>query len=211
MARKLSVREGKNSAVRPSQEVLRKAADFFRARGYGSSTMRELGDALGIPPATLYYHIGSKQELLRAICVDAIESIIASGAHAWETNPPGGLKRVDALIRAHMRAMLGEQAKHATLLIEMRSLDDEIAAEIVGLRDSYEAIIRAAVVEEQELGGLRIDMTPEALTLLLLNLLNWPVFWYHESGPMTPDDLAEQISELFFHGATAQPGSAGRR
>jgi TetR/AcrR family transcriptional regulator, cholesterol catabolism regulator len=195
------VRESRNGPVRPSQEVLRKAADFFRTRGYGSSTMRELGEALGIPPATLYYHIGSKQELLRAICVDAIESIIASGVHAWEGNPPGRLRRLDALIHAHMRAMLSEQAKHATLLIEMRSLDDDIAAEVVGLRDDYEAIIRAAIMEEQQLGGLRTDMPPEVLTLLLLNLLNWPVFWYHDTGPMTPDDLARQISELFFRGA----------
>jgi AcrR family transcriptional regulator len=167
--------------------------------------MRELGDALGIPPATLYYYIGSKQELLRAICVDAIESIIASGTKARDTNAPGGLRQLDGLIRAHMTAMLGEQAKHATLLIEMRSLDEGIAHEVVGLRDEYEAIIRAAVVAEQQLGGLRTDLTPEALTLLLLNLLNWPVFWYHESGPLTPGDLAQQISTLFFEGATAQP------
>jgi TetR/AcrR family transcriptional regulator, cholesterol catabolism regulator len=167
--------------------------------------MRELGDALGIPPATLYYYIGSKQELLRAICVDAIESIIASGAHAWEMNPPGGLRRLDGLIRAHMRAMLSDQAKHATLLIEMRSLDKAIADEVIGLRDDYEAIIRAAVIEEQQLGGLRTDMTPEALTLLLLNLLNWPVFWYRDTGPLTPEDLAQQISTLFFTGAVAQP------
>jgi TetR/AcrR family transcriptional regulator, cholesterol catabolism regulator len=194
--------------VKPSQEVLRKAADFFRARGYGGSTMRELGDALGIPPATLYYYIGSKQELLRAICVDAIESIIVAGVKARELYPPGDLRQLNCLIRAHMAAMLGEQAKHATLLIEMRSLDEDIAHEVIGLRDEYEAIIRTAIIAEQELGNLRMDLTPEALTLLLLNLLNWPVFWYHESGPMTPGDLAQQISTLFFEGAAVPSGLA---
>jgi AcrR family transcriptional regulator len=205
VARKLSDTEGKTRSAQPSQEVLRKSADFFRSHGYGGSSMRELGDALGIPPATLYYYIGSKQQLLRAVCVDAIESIIASGVDARENNPPGGLRRLDALIRAHMQAMLSEQAKHATLLIEMRSLNDEIAAEVVGLRDDYEAIIRAAVTEEQELGGLRTDMTPPMLTLLLLNLLNWPVFWYRPTGPWTPEDLARQISALFFQGAAFTP------
>ena len=202
MARQIPARAGKNGAVKPSQEVLRKAADFFRARGYGSSTMRELGDALSIPPATLYYYIGSKQELLRAICVDALESIIAAGVKARETYPPGDLRQLNCLIRAHMMVMLSDQAKHATLLSEMRSLEKDIAREVIGLRDEYEAIIRSAIMAEQRAGSLRTDLTPEALTLLLLNLLNWPVFWYHESGPMTPDDLAQQISTLFFEGAT---------
>jgi AcrR family transcriptional regulator len=188
----------------PSDEMLQKAADFFRTHGYGGASVREIGNALDLPPSTLYYYVRSKQELLRAVCVDALNAIIKAGAEARD-NSPRGASRLTALIAAHMSTMLSDQSKHATVLLEMRSLDEGIGREVVGLRDEYESLVKLTIAEARDDGLLRRDLDADTMTLLLLNLLNWTIFWYRPGGGLSPEQLASAMTTMFLDGAAARP------
>src|SRR5438045_1841485 len=57
---------GKNNTKK--DVIIQKAALLFKSKSYTSASMRELGVELGVEAPSLYNHIGSKSELLQAIC-----------------------------------------------------------------------------------------------------------------------------------------------
>jgi AcrR family transcriptional regulator len=152
--------------------------------------------------ASLYHHIGSKDDLLYALCAEAVERTrqAAQEALAGEQDP---LARVRRVIDAHVQTSLADQDAHATLLGELRSLPPERRQQVVDLRDEYEALITGVLADAQAAGRLRSDVSPRDLTLVLLSLLNWPIFWFRPDGRLTPEALADLLATVFLEGALA--------
>ena len=48
-------------------QLLEAATHLFKEKGYHSTSMQELADALGMQKGSLYYYIASKEELLRRL------------------------------------------------------------------------------------------------------------------------------------------------
>ncbi len=197
------ISQAQDIADTTASRLLKTAARLFREKGYANSTTRELAMRLGIQKASLYYHISGKEDLLYALCIDSLQRIRQEVEQALtqETQP---LKRVQALIRAHLLAALSDQDKHATMLIELRELSGERRAEVLRLRDAYEELVRQTIAEAQLAGLLRNDLPAKYQALALLNLLNWTIFWFRGDGELTPDDLAAMFTTLFLSGAALQ-------
>ena len=53
--------------------IIKKAAALFRNKGFKATSMRELAEKIGVEAPSLYNHIGSKSELLQAICFKVAE------------------------------------------------------------------------------------------------------------------------------------------
>jgi AcrR family transcriptional regulator len=49
------------------KQAQRIALELFSTQGYESTSMRQIGDALGINKASLYYHFASKEAILRSL------------------------------------------------------------------------------------------------------------------------------------------------
>ena len=109
--------------------------------------------------------------------------------------------QIRALVAAHVDAMLSDRDALATMLIELRSLPEERRREVVELRDEYEELVRGALERAQAAGAVRSDVSARSLTLALLSLLNWPIFWFRPDGRLTPEALADLLASLFLEGA----------
>ena len=116
-------------------------------------------------------------------------------------------ERLRAMIVGHVTATLRDLDKHATMLIEMRSLSEARRAEILELRDDYEQLVRDVLARAQSEGALRRDVSPRLLGLGLLNLLNWTVFWYRPDGGLEPRELGGLLADMFLDGVTAGVGA----
>lgn len=187
--------------VHTLERLVNEAASLFRKKGYSTTTTRELAAAVGIQNASLYHHVRSKEDLLYAICCESLKHIqdsVQTAVAAART--PGSRPR--ALVIAHLTTALSDQDKHATMLTELRHLSPERRAEVIGLRDNYEAFIASIFDTCQQEGVIRSDISSRTLTLALLNLLNWTIFWFKSDGPLSSADLAEMFCTIFFSGAT---------
>ncbi|GAC1302347.1 MAG: TetR/AcrR family transcriptional regulator [Vulcanimicrobiaceae bacterium] len=191
-----------------SERLLDAAAKFFWTKGYASTTTRQIAELLGVRKSSLYHHIRSKEDLLFEISVDSLEHITRDVTAAVEAvDDP--LERVRALIHAHVATMIADQNKHSVMLTELRAFTPGRRAQIVALRDRYEAVIAAVLERACRAGSLRSDVPVKYLVLSLLNLLNWSIFWFQRDGSLSPRQLADCFTTLFLSGAR-EPGADGR-
>jgi len=175
-------------------------ARLFAAKGYAATTTRELSSALGVTNGTFYHYFATKEELLLRICNESL-SRITEAVSAAVAAAPTARERVEALIRSHVETMLADQSLHKTMLTELRSLTGDHLAAVTARRDAYDRLVREVVEDAQAGGAVRSDLDPRTLSLLLLNLLNWTIFWFDPAGALSPAELAETIATLFLDGA----------
>ncbi len=70
-------------------EVLERAMDPFWRNGYEGTSLRQLEEATGLNPGSLYYHFASKEEIFRQVLIHYIENRLLSRlAHYLNNNSP---------------------------------------------------------------------------------------------------------------------------
>lgn len=179
--------------------ILREAAALFQEKGYLGATTRELGDAVGIRGASVYYHFKTKEDILYGICLESLRSLTerVTEAAAGITSPA---ERLRAVIQAHVANILGDRQMHATMLSEVRHLSSSRRADVTGRRDAYERIIEDAISSAQAHGAVRSDIPARRLTLAALSLLNWTIFWYSPEGALSVDAIGALLATVFLEG-----------
>jgi AcrR family transcriptional regulator len=179
------------------------SAQLFREKGYHATTTRELAERLEITRASLYYHVTKKEDLLYGISVEALDRVTSAVREAIETvDDPN--ERIRALILTHLTSMLTDIDMHATMLLDLQQLTGDELAEVVSLRNTYEALVASVVREAQAAGALRGDISDRNLTLGLLNMLNWTITWYRPGGRLRPAEFAGVVTDLYLDGARAR-------
>jgi TetR/AcrR family transcriptional regulator, cholesterol catabolism regulator len=186
-----------------SKRLTVSAASLFREKGFAGTTTRELSDAIGVQKSSLYYHIDSKEALLFDLCKSTLEDVCETIRLAFEIDASSKAK-IEKLLTDYTTLILTDRDRHSTMLVEMRSLSPGHRQEVVLARDENVQLVREVVEAAQREGSLRSDISPKNLVLAFFNLLNWSIFWYDESGPMSTSEIAEFLRRIFFEGADAR-------
>jgi TetR/AcrR family transcriptional regulator, cholesterol catabolism regulator len=197
--------EGESSApFIKVQQLIRIAATTFRAKGYASSSTREIAEQLGWQKSSLYHYVKSKEELLYFVCADCLRHIHQE-VSAAVAQAPTPLERVPALVFTHIQVSLAQQDQFATTLLEMRHLSGRMSDTVHSLHEEYQELVEQVMAEAQAAGVLRADVSPKYLMLMLLGMLNWSAFWYHPGHTLTPEALGAVMLQQFLEGAQAHP------
>ena len=184
---------------RSRDDVVRAAARLFAERGYHGTSMRDLGDTLGLVGSSLYAHIGSKNELLEEIvsngvqlCLDLAERVLSSGE--------GPLDKLRALIVGHAGLVGVNIESWAAFAIEYRFLPDEQRERVVQLRDRYQSAYRTVLKDGVADGTFREDLDDHLVATTLLSLLNAMSGWYRPDGELSAEELGERIFDVISRG-----------
>ncbi|MGR2662369.1 TetR/AcrR family transcriptional regulator [Chromobacterium haemolyticum] len=175
-------------------ELVRAAAILFRDQGYERTTVRDLGNAVGMQSGSLFYHFRTKEEILVAVMALGITSTTEQLKRALdEAGSPRA--KLAALFRVHLNSLLGDnQAALEVMLYEWRSVSAAARPGLIVLRDRYEALWQQALDEAAAAGLVKPDTA--LLRRTLLGSLQWSVQWYRSEGPLSVDQLAERMLDL---------------
>lgn len=133
-------------------ELVRTAARLFRDQGYERTTVRDLGNAVGLQSGSLFYHFRTKEEILVAVMALGITSTTEKQPAALDVATTAHDK-VSALIHVHLNSLLGEnQAALEVMLYEWRSVSEAQRPGLIILRDRYEALWQTALDEAAAAG-----------------------------------------------------------
>lgn len=176
-------------------ELLRASARLFRDKGYEATTIRDIANAVGMRSGSPFYHFKSKQDMLRAVIEEGMQQALAAMQQA-AAQPLPVRDRFRTMVRAHLATILERGADYIpVLLYEWRSLSPESRAQVIEVKDRYEAIWQDGLRELKQAGLLRDD--GKLARLFMFGALNWVAQWYRPDGGFTLDQIAERALEFF--------------
>ena len=118
------------------EQVIRKAAELFREKGYAASSMRDLAQKLGIEAASLYSHIKSKEEILINLCFDMAAEFRNSLDEVEKKNVKPSEKLKLGII-GHIQVMALDLTASAVFMNEHRHLSQPHLRDFLLLRINY--------------------------------------------------------------------------
>jgi len=186
------------------ESVIRAAGKLFALRGYHGTSMKDLGDELGLLKSSIYSHITSKEDLLLEV-VQRGERLFNESAQRALEAPPDENGRLRALIRGHLEIIIDHRDEASTFLNEARALDGPYRQAVVAARDRYELIFRQVIGEGIATGKFDPRVDPVMAGIFILSILNSVGRWYRPEGALDLEDLTEQIWEFVSSGLHRPP------
>jgi AcrR family transcriptional regulator len=177
--------------------ILRVAAERFADKGYHGTGVAEIGDAAGIKRGALYYHIGSKEDLLLDLSRRHVEEALVQG-RAVMADAVGAVEKFRLLAREHLRIVAARMPEVVAVMREMHALTGERAAQVKQLRSEYEGLFETVLREGVEEGVFRSADRIEVLGVL--GMLNYTYVWLDPNGPVSVDEIADRLTDLVLHG-----------
>ena len=178
-----------------SQQILRAAVDLFSSRGFDATSIRDIATAVGVQPASVYYHFASKDALLIAVVDEAARMVAEQVRAAPRSTDPW--QRLQAACEAHLQVLLHGEGNVRVLATEIPARrSGDLQRALVRTRDAYEEIFRR-LVDDLPVAD---DVDRTYLRLTLLGAINWTLIWYRPGGD-DPATIAGRIVRLLRHGA----------
>jgi AcrR family transcriptional regulator len=200
-ARRSGRADGKPApARRRRQEILDAAARIFHEKGYESTSIQDIADAVGILKGSLYYYIETKEDLLYDIIREVHQTGEASLIRVEEVEGDA-LVKIRAFVHSLLLYNASNLSKVAVFFHDYRSLSPERQRAIIGERDRTDAFLRQLIRKGQAEGTICPDISPKVAGIGILGLLNWIYHWYHpENGGVTAAELAEAYADFVVAG-----------
>ena len=186
--------------TRSRDDVVRAAGRLFALRGFHGTSMRDLGEELGLLGSSLYSHVESKEQLLVEVVQQGAD-LFQAHADRVATSDYAPEAKVAELIRGHIEIITANQDQSATFLNEARFLPDDARGAIVAMRDRYEATFRDVIAEGIAAGSFR-KQNPALATIMVLSVLNAVIRWYRPGGSQTAEEIGEAMVEFVMDGLT---------
>ena len=170
------------------------AAEMFFDRGYEAVTIREIAAALGITPASIYYHFPDKEEILFQI-VESVLAQITTGARTLLARERSAPTQLCALVVNHV-TLHAQRPKETTLGdTELRSLTGQRRQRYVKARDIYQALVLDTLERGAREGSF--ELTDAKLTTYALIAQGSNVgAWFHEPGRLSLETVARIHSQV---------------
>lgn len=187
MANENNFKPAKKSRVNRRAALLQKAGELMAEKGYEGASMRNIADAVGILPGSVYYHFPSKEALFVELHHNIVTAMTARVNDAInDLNDPW--ERLEAAASAHVVGLMETGNQVAIVSPGFSHQPDGIECVIREERRKYEDIFRVLFDAIE----LPVETDRTLMRLSLFGTLNWVPVWFQLDGKYKPDDIAKQ-------------------
>lgn len=205
--RSVALSEGGAEYASKRAELVRLAADVFREKGYAAASLNDIASRFGTDRASLYYYIGSKEELFRECVADSVRGYTAD-AEAIAAEPVSPREKLSRLIAL----VINSQVEHYPYMFvyvqqDMRQLASQDvlwASEMLAQTHRFEKPFLDAIAEGVADGSIRSDLPVTLIANSVFGMMQWTHRWWIPGQKYGADELIRAFSAVFFDGvATA--------
>ncbi len=179
---------GNDGPLMGREHLLAVAVREFSRKGFARTSIRDIAQAAGIQPGSVYHHFASKDDLFVAAhsagmreVTHLVEAALSRSREPWQ--------RLEIAFTVHIRHMISGNdltvwTGASLFLFESPEIQRQLRAE----RDRFEAIYRKLIVALPLPAGIDRSL----LRLQLLGALNWTRTWYRP-GKRGAADIARHL------------------
>lgn len=179
------------------QEIINTAAKLFKEKGYSAVTMRDLATAMGIKAASLYNHINSKQDILKAIIISIAEEF-TNGMETIIQSQDSSISKLKSVVTLHVNITANNTNGMASLNNDWMHLEDQLNY-YLQLRNDYEANFLNIIKEGVSSSEIK-DSNPEIIMFSMLTTLRSLYLWIPKKDDLNVTDLVQNLSEVLIDG-----------
>jgi len=184
-------------------DVREAALSLFAERGYRSTGVRDIADALGIGATSVYSHVRSKGELLREIVIGTMDAVLRNQADA--------IASTDDVVE-QLRRAAESQIRYFTrfpreAIVTTRDFswaDPDDLPEILDKRHTYRGRIEELLARGTAAGRFQ-PKNPKIGAFAIIEMCEAVPVWFRPDGELTEDSVAYLYGEYAVRlaGATA--------
>jgi AcrR family transcriptional regulator len=196
--------EGSVDYTAKRQDLVKIATRLFKEQGYQTTRLIDIAREAGLDRATMYYYVGSKEELFR----EAVEGVLdAIMEEAERLQADASMSWKDRLHAIYIRLMVSYEENYPATFVYIKEQMHEIsgeespwAQEIMRKTRALDAMLIGFIREAIASGELRANIPPRLVEHALFGMLNWTHRWFTPGGPMTGLEIGEAFWSIFMDG-----------
>ncbi len=184
------------------ETVEREATRLFAEQGYPVVGMRDIGDAVGLLPGSLYARISSKEALLQLIVEHGVQNFL----HVIEpiaTGDGSPAERIRHVVVAFARTLDATFAQAQIAFYQWIYLSPEGKEAVIALRRHYEQLYVDMV--EDGIAASEFRRVPHARVAvhIMLGTVHSLCHWYSPGGELDIDTVAQMVADSVLSGLCA--------
>lgn len=184
------------------QQILEAAARVFRQKGYDRATLRDIANEAGLLPGSLYYHIRSKEDLLRQVVEQPIRELYGQLEDLVVAEAPAADKLARALAM-HLRAF---DTHYPSLFVYLQNLlqVDAMRRPLHQQAKRYEECWQQLLIQGIQRGEFPPDLDVKIAVFAILGMCNWMHRWYRQDARLSIEAIIQQYTRLVLDGVRCQ-------
>ena len=189
--------QGKKNSTK-KEVIIEKASRLFREKGFGAASMRDLAEHVGVEAASLYNHIRSKSEILQTICFKVANEFMTN-LESLESSPQPTLKKMEAIIRLHIRMMLDQYEFVYIADHEWRHLPEPYLSNFLNQRRNYRKRL-GDILEDGIAKGEIKQIDPYTAVLIILSAISGIDSWQRSRKSTSAETLETNMVKYLIEG-----------
>lgn len=189
---------GPVSAEQIEQEAIR----LFAEKTYPVIGMRDIADAVGLLPGSLYVHISGKEDVLLRIVEKGIQNYLDAIGRAADSHESAS-DRLRAAFAAHFEVLSRTPEQTRVAFFQWTYLSPAKRGRVIAMRQRYEDLFVDIVRDGVRTGEFRQLRSPRVTVLAFIGMLNNATEWFHPDGELTALEVANELAETALRGIQA--------
>ncbi|WP_409298999.1 TetR/AcrR family transcriptional regulator [Peribacillus sp. SCS-26] len=182
------------------EKITAAAIELFDRKGFGSTSIQDIVEALGVTKGTFYYYFSSKEELLRGIHLHYIDDLVSQQEEILSDHSLNSKQKLYRIIYMLISDIKKQGASAKVFTREIRHLNEEHYREITSKRDQFRFNMEQLLSDGINNKEFRQSLNPELIAFGILGVTNWSYNWFNPEGSVSDKELAIMFTDMLLKG-----------
>jgi AcrR family transcriptional regulator len=176
-------------------EILKIAGGVFKERGLQGTSLGDIAEAVGTDRASLYYYIGSRQELFEDVVREAVEANVSLAEAIRAKDAPAPEKLRELAVGIMQSYADNYPFLYVYIQEDLSRIGDGKPSKAThDMTRRFDSAVIGIITAGLEDGSLQSDSSPRIIAFGFIGMLNWTHRWFEPGGP-GPD--AQAVGSAF--------------
>lgn len=202
---------GKSLYTDRKELILKAASNVFLKKGFLATKLSDISEEAGMDRASLYYYVGSKQDLFEEIFTTAVQGNIDVAVEV-ENSDRSSVEKLSTLMIMLMESFELKYPSYFLFVQEdlnkIESMNDPKNEKWLKtgktLSKQYYEIVSRIITAGLESGEIRSVMPPSLITNCLLGMMTSSSTWFRPNGIMNAKEIGEGMVKMVMSGLVAE-------